>query len=113
MNREIQKLCEHEYDILIIGGGITGAVAAWDAAMRGLSVALIEKSDFGGATSAASGKIIHGGLRYLQHADCTVCASLYTNGTYGRRGAAYASAHPLPCADLPKSHGGPTVLHIA
>ena len=55
------------YDILIIGGGINGAGVARDAAGRGLSVALCEQSDFAGATSSASTKLIHGGLRYLEY----------------------------------------------
>lgn len=54
------------YDLLIIGGGITGAALAHEATSRGLSVALVEKGDIGGATSAATGKLIHGGLRYLK-----------------------------------------------
>ncbi len=54
---------------MVIGGGIFGAFAALDAAQRGLSVALIERGDFGGATSANSYKIVHGGIRYLQHGD--------------------------------------------
>ena len=53
-------------DVLVIGGGITGAAVAYDAAQRGLSVALVEERDFGGATSSATGKLIHGGLRYLK-----------------------------------------------
>lgn len=53
------------YDLLIIGGGITGACIAYEAASRGLQVALVEKADFGGATSAATSKMIHGGMRYL------------------------------------------------
>ena len=57
------------YDVAIIGGGIYGASVARDAALRGLSVALVDKGDFGNATSANSHKIIHGGLRYLQHGD--------------------------------------------
>jgi glycerol-3-phosphate dehydrogenase len=57
------------HDIAVIGGGIAGACAAWDAALRGLRVALIERSDFGGATSAQSLKVLHGGIRYLQHLD--------------------------------------------
>ncbi|MGQ9524854.1 MAG: glycerol-3-phosphate dehydrogenase/oxidase [Armatimonadota bacterium] len=69
MRRNTADLCRKPFDLLVIGGGITGALAAWDAAMRGLSVALIERADFGGATSSASGKIIHGGLRYLQHGE--------------------------------------------
>jgi len=53
------------FDAIVIGGGITGAAVAYDAASRGLSVALVEKQDFGCATSAATSKLIHGGFRYL------------------------------------------------
>jgi len=53
------------FDIVIVGGGISGACVAYEGASRGLSVLLIEKADFGGATSAATSKLIHGGLRYL------------------------------------------------
>jgi glycerol-3-phosphate dehydrogenase len=66
MQREPDRLARGDFDVLIIGGGITGACLAHDAALRGLSVALIEKDDFGGATSAASSKLLHGGIRYLQ-----------------------------------------------
>lgn len=55
------------YDLIVIGGGITGASVAYEAASRGLSVALFEKGDFGQATSAATSKLIHGGLRYLKN----------------------------------------------
>ncbi|MFI3270656.1 MAG: glycerol-3-phosphate dehydrogenase [Pseudomonadota bacterium] len=55
------------YDVLIVGGGINGASAARDAAGRGLSVALCEAQDIGWATSSASSKLVHGGLRYLEH----------------------------------------------
>ena len=54
-------------DVLIVGGGITGAAIAYEASSRGLSVLLVEKADFGAATSAATGKLIHGGLRYLKN----------------------------------------------
>ncbi len=54
-------------DVLIIGGGITGAAIARDAAMRGLSVILVEQGDFAGGTSSRTSKLIHGGLRYLEH----------------------------------------------
>jgi len=57
---------DRAFDLLIIGGGISGACLAHDAALRGLSVALVEQQDFGAATSAASSKILHGGIRYLQ-----------------------------------------------
>ncbi|MFO7539905.1 MAG: FAD-dependent oxidoreductase [Chloroflexota bacterium] len=57
------------YDLLVIGGGIYGVCVAWDAAQRGLSVALVEQAEFGRATSANSLKTLHGGLRYLQEAN--------------------------------------------
>lgn len=56
-------------DLVIIGGGITGAGIARDAVLRGLSVALFEKGDFGGGTSSKSSKLVHGGLRYLEHGE--------------------------------------------
>lgn len=58
---------ETDYDILIIGGGINGAGIARDAAGRGYKVCLCEAGDFGGGTSSASTKLVHGGLRYLEH----------------------------------------------
>lgn len=66
MKRDIQRLMDEEFDLLILGAGIYGAATAWEAASRGLSVALIDKGDFGGLTSANSLKTIHGGIRYLQ-----------------------------------------------
>ncbi len=68
MQRDLDRLSRDEFDLLIVGGGISGACLAHDAALRGLSVALIEKRDFGGATSSASSKLLHGGIRYLQQA---------------------------------------------
>ncbi len=65
MERFIENYKRHEFDLIVIGGGITGATVAYEAATRGLSVALLEKSDFSSATSAATSKMIHGGLRYL------------------------------------------------
>ena len=62
----IQSLSEERYDLVIIGGGITGAGIALDAASRGLKVALVEKNDFASGTSSRSTKLIHGGLRYLK-----------------------------------------------
>lgn len=58
-----------EYDVLIIGGGINGCGIAADAAMRGLSVCLVEQGDLASQTSSSSSKLIHGGLRYLEHFD--------------------------------------------
>ncbi|HEV8483137.1 MAG TPA: glycerol-3-phosphate dehydrogenase [Blastocatellia bacterium] len=63
----IRRMGRDTFDLAIIGGGITGAGIALDAVSRGLSVALIEKSDFASGTSSRSSKLIHGGLRYLEH----------------------------------------------
>jgi glycerol-3-phosphate dehydrogenase len=65
MERFIENYQGNRFDLIVIGGGITGATVAYEAASRGLSVALLEKSDFGSATSAATSRLIHGGLRYL------------------------------------------------
>lgn len=65
----ISELSRETFDVLIVGGGIAGSCAAWDATQRGLRVALIERSDFGSGTSAHSLKVLHGGIRYLQHLD--------------------------------------------
>src|SRR5450755_3206614 len=69
MKRNLEALAGTEFDLLIIGGGAFGAAAAWDAALRGLRVALIEQRDFASGASAECFKMIHGGIRYLQHAD--------------------------------------------
>jgi len=66
MRRDIDGFTEETFDVCVVGGGITGAGVALDAARRGLRVALIERGDFGSGTSTASSKLIHGGLRYLE-----------------------------------------------
>lgn len=63
----IRKLSEKQFDVLVIGAGVVGAGAALDAATRGLSVALVEAQDYASGTSSRSSKLIHGGLRYLEH----------------------------------------------
>jgi glycerol-3-phosphate dehydrogenase len=65
----IAALAEQEFDVVVIGGGITGAGVALDAATRGYSVALVEKTDYAAGTSSRSSKLVHGGLRYLQQFD--------------------------------------------
>ncbi len=64
-----RRLAEREFDVLIVGGGVTGGGAALDAATRGLSVALVEQRDFASGTSSRSSKLMHGGLRYLEQFD--------------------------------------------
>ena len=65
----LNRLRSETFDILVVGGGITGAGVALDAAARGLRVALVDQSDFAAGTSSKSSKLIHGGLRYLQQGD--------------------------------------------
>jgi glycerol-3-phosphate dehydrogenase len=66
MKRDFSSLAGKHFDLLVCGGGIYGAWTAYDAALRGLSVAIVEQGDWAGATSSASSKLIHGGLRYLE-----------------------------------------------
>ena len=69
MLRNITRLAASPYDLLVVGGGIYGACCAWEGALRGLRVALIEAGDFGCATSSNSLRTLHGGLRHLQRLD--------------------------------------------
>jgi glycerol-3-phosphate dehydrogenase len=68
-DRAIEALAGEQFDVAVIGGGITGAGVALDAASRGYSVVLLEKADFASGTSSRSSKLVHGGLRYLQNFD--------------------------------------------
>ena len=67
--RHLPALSAETFDVLVVGGGIQGATIAWAAARRGLRTAAIDAADWGAGASANSLKIIHGGLRYLQHAN--------------------------------------------
>jgi glycerol-3-phosphate dehydrogenase len=67
--KALKSLAADDFDILIIGGGVTGVGAALDAASRGLKVALVESQDYASGTSSRSSKLIHGGLRYLEQYD--------------------------------------------
>jgi glycerol-3-phosphate dehydrogenase len=69
MRRTLDALEAGPFDLLVLGGGITGAGVALDAALRGLRVALIDKGDFASGTSSISSKLVHGGLRYLEHGE--------------------------------------------
>lgn len=69
MKRELAALAAREWDVVVVGGGIHGAAFAWDAAQRGLAVALVEREDFGAGASWNSLKTIHGGMRHLQRLD--------------------------------------------
>jgi glycerol-3-phosphate dehydrogenase len=96
MKRDLAKLANQSFDVLVIGGGIHGAISAWDAALRGLSVALIERGDFGSATSQNSLKIIHGGLRYLQDGNLARVRTLARERATWMKIAPHL-IHPLTC----------------
>jgi glycerol-3-phosphate dehydrogenase len=95
MVRNLANLSSNTYDVLVIGGGIYGVCVAWDAALRGLAVALVEKGDFGHATSSNSLRVIHGGLRYLQHGDIRRVRRSMRERTAFMRIAPHL-VHPLP-----------------
>ena len=96
MKRNLERLASQRFDILVIGGGIHGAITAWDAALRGLSVGLIERGDFGSRTSQNSLKIIHGGLRYLQDGNLLRIRTMARERTTWMRIAPHL-VHPLTC----------------
>lgn len=96
MQRNLNQFKQHSYDLLVIGGGIHGAFVAWDGALRGLKVALIERGDFGSATSANSLKTVHGGLRYLQDGDLKLVRKMIRERKAYLKIAPHL-VHPLPC----------------
>jgi glycerol-3-phosphate dehydrogenase len=93
--RAPETLASENYDLLVIGGGLLGAFLAWDASLRGLKTALVERDDFGAATTSASGRVLHGGLRSLQHMDPRAAALSL------RERDAISRLAPDLCAPLP------------
>ncbi len=91
----IERLRNDKFDIVVIGGGITGAGVALDAASRGFSVALLERDDFASGTSSKSSKLIHGGLRYLQQGDVRLVYEALRERKRLRRNAPHL-VHVLP-----------------
>src|SRR5436190_2515950 len=69
MRRDLDRLQDRTFDVLVVGGGIYGLAIAYDASQRGLGVALVERDDFGSGSSFNHLRTIHGGLRYLQSLD--------------------------------------------
>jgi glycerol-3-phosphate dehydrogenase len=104
MQRKLGELTGREFDLVIVGGGICGAAAAWDATQRGLSVALLDRGDFGGETSANSLKVVHGGIRYLQHLDLARVRESSRERTALLRIAPHL-VHPLPVLVPTYGHG--------
>ena len=95
MTRDLRGLADTRFDLLIIGAGIYGATIAWDASQRGLSVALIDRGDFGGGTSANSAKTVHGGVRALQTGNLAELRSFVRERRALCRIAPHL-VHPLP-----------------
>ncbi|HJR17661.1 MAG TPA: FAD-dependent oxidoreductase [Gemmatimonadales bacterium] len=114
MQRDLPALAGTEFDVVVIGGGICGAAAAWDAAQRGLSTALVEQGDFGAATSANSLKVVHSGIRYLQHLDVRRIRESSRERTALLRIAPHL-VHPLPVVVPAFGHNvrGPEALAAA
>ena len=104
MQRALSRLSNETFDVLIIGGGATGCFTARDAAMRGLSVALVEAKDFACATSAHNSKLAHGGLRYLRNLEISLVRESLRERRYLMRIAAHM-VRPLPFL-LPLYHAG-------
>src|SRR5690242_616840 len=97
MHRDPDALVSRAFDVLVVGGGIYGLTIAYDAAQRGLSVALIERADFGSGASFNHLRTIHGGLRYLQ----TLDLARARESVVERRAIAIIAPHtirPLPFA---------------
>jgi glycerol-3-phosphate dehydrogenase len=103
MRRAIDRLANEVFDLLIIGGGVTGACVARDASLRGLKVALVERNDFAGATSAHNSKLVHGGLRYLRNFELGLVRESLKERRIWQRIAPHL-VHPLPF--LVPSYGG-------
>ena len=78
----IEQLAARQFDLLVIGGGIIGAGIAEAATAHGLDVALVERGDFASATSSASSKLVHGGLRYLQMGDVRLVREAHQERRY-------------------------------
>jgi glycerol-3-phosphate dehydrogenase len=105
---DLQRLRNEEFDVLVIGGGVTGAGAALDAASRGLKVALVEARDLAAGTSSRSSKLIHGGLRYLEQLELNlVHEALTERGLLSTRLAPHL-VRPLPIL-VPLPAGNPVV----
>ncbi|MDQ1030615.1 glycerol-3-phosphate dehydrogenase [Streptomyces umbrinus] len=101
-----EQLSKATYDLLVIGGGILGISTAWHAAQSGLRVALVDAGDFAGATSSASSKLLHGGLRYLQTGAVKLVAENHFERRAVSRQVAPHLANPLTFY-LPVYKGGP------
>lgn len=104
MERALKRMAEEEFDLLVLGGGIFGCGIARDAALRGLSVALVEKNDFGSGTTGASSRLIHGGLRYLAMLDWGLVREALQEQSILVRLVPHRLRHLLFCVPLYRDH---------
>jgi glycerol-3-phosphate dehydrogenase len=112
--RDLSRLTARDFDLLVVGGGIYGLTIAYDAAQRGLSVALVERSDFGAATSFNHLKTIHGGLRYLQSADVSrMRESIRERRTFARIAPRFVAPLPFVMATSPSLTRNPIAMRAA
>lgn len=113
MQRDLERMSATDYDLVIVGGGITGASTAWDASLRGLKVALLEKDDFAHATTSGSSKLVHGGLRYLVNGELKLVRESLRERRIWENVAPHM-VHPLPFVIPTYGWGmkGPLVLGI-
>lgn len=111
MRRDLTALADRTFDLVVIGGGAFGIFLAWDAALRGLSVAILERGDWAAKASANCFKMVHGGIRYLQHLDLPrIRQSSHERNTMLR--IAPHLVRPLPIVIPTYGHGrsGPEIL---
>ena len=95
-SRSIESLRDETFDLVVVGGGVTGAGVVLDAASRGLRAALIERDDFASGTSSKSSKPVHGGLRYLQQGEIGLVYEALAERQRLLRNAPHL-VRPLPC----------------
>lgn len=104
--RALEELAGRDFDLLVVGGGIIGAGIAAAAARHGLAVALVERGDFGGQTSSASSKLVHGGLRYLRLGDVRLVREAHEERRHLMTRVAPHLVRPMPFL-LPLYDSGP------
>jgi len=108
----LERLAGSSFDVLVVGGGITGAGVALDAASRGLRTALVERDDFASGTSSKSSKMVHGGLRYLQQGEVGLVYQALHERQRLRRNAPHL-VHVLPFLLPTFTKGGPIPRKLA
>ena len=99
----IRRLAEEDFDVLVVGGGITGTGVALDAASRGLRTALVDKGDLASGTSSKSSKLVHGGIRYLQQKE----VGLVYEALAERQILRQTAPHLVRVLPFPKDAGAP------